>query len=80
MKCEIATLTEQGQISARVISLLPIGLALFLWIINPSYMNTMFGPPIVFGLPLCGIAMLATALIFIATGFAIVQKIVDIEV
>lgn len=43
-------------------------------------MNTMFGPPIVFGLPLCGIAMLATALIFIATGFAIVQKIVDIEV
>jgi hypothetical protein len=43
-------------------------------------MNTMFGPPIVFGIPICGIAMLVTALIFIASGFAIVQKIVDIEV
>ncbi len=80
IKGEIATLTAQGQITAWVISLLPIGLALFLWIINPSYMNTMFGPPIVFGLPVCGIVMLGTALTFIATGFAIVQKIVDIEV
>jgi tight adherence protein B len=80
IKGEIATLTAQGQITAWVISLLPIGLALFLWIINPSYMNTMFGPPIVFGLPICGIAMLLTALVFIASGFAIVQKIVDIEV
>lgn len=80
IKGEIATLTAQGQITAWVISLLPIGLAIFLWIINPSYMNTMFGPPIVFGLPVCGLAMLITALVFIATGFAIVQKIVDIEV
>ncbi len=80
IKGEIATLTAQGQITAWVISLLPIGLAIFLWVINPSYMNTMFGPPIVFGLPVCGIVMLTTALVFIATGFAIVQKIVDIEV
>jgi hypothetical protein len=43
-------------------------------------MNNIFGPPIVFGLPICGIAMVATALIMISTGFAIVQKIVDIEV
>lgn len=80
IKGEIATLTAQGQITAWVISLLPIGLGLFLWIINRSYMNSIFGPPIVFGLPVCGIAMVVTALIMIATGFAIVQKIVDIEV
>lgn len=80
IKGEIATLTAQGQITAWVISLLPIGLGLFLWIINRSYMNSIFGPPIVFGLPICGIAMVVTALIMIATGFAIVQKIVDIEV
>ena len=80
IKGEIATLTAQGQITAWVISLLPIALAIFLWIINPSYMNTMFGPPIVFGLPVCGIVMIVTALTFIAIGFAIVQKIVDIEV
>jgi tight adherence protein B len=80
IKGEIATLTAQGQITAWVISLLPIGLGLFLYIINRSYMNNIFGPPIVFGLPICGIAMVATALIMISTGFAIVQKIVDIEV
>jgi len=80
IKGEIATLTAQGQITAWVISLLPIGLALFLWLINRSYMNNIFGPPFVFGLPCCGIIMIATSLTMIATGFAIVQKIVDIEV
>jgi tight adherence protein B len=80
IKGEIATLTAQGQITAWVITLLPIGLGLFLWIINRSYMNNFFGPPIMFGLPICGLAMIVTALVMISTGFAIVQKIVDIEV
>ncbi len=80
IKGEIATLTAQGQITAWVISLLPIGLALFLFIINRSYMMNFFGPPLVFGLPICGLSMLVTALIMIIVGFAIVQKIVDIEV
>jgi tight adherence protein B len=80
IKGEIATLTAQGQITAWVISLLPIGLALFLFIVNRTYMLTFFGPPIVLGFPICGIAMLATALIMIVSGFLIVQKIVDIEV
>lgn len=80
IKGEIATLTAQGQITAWVISLLPIGLALLLWIINRSYMNTIFGPPYVYNLPCCGLIMIVTSLTMIATGFAIVQKIVDIEV
>src|SRR5579859_1071830 len=80
IKGEIATLTAQGQITAWVISLLPIGLALLLFVLNRSYIQNFFGPPFVFGLPLCGLAMLATALIMIMIGFAIVQKIVDIEI
>jgi tight adherence protein B len=80
IKGEIATLTAQGQITAWVISLLPISLALFLYIVNRSYMQNFFGPPMVFGLPICGLAMLLTALIMIVIGFAIVQKIVDIEI
>jgi tight adherence protein B len=80
IKGEIETLTAQGQITAWVISLLPISLALFLFLINRSYMMTFFGPPFVFGFPICGLAMLVTALIMIVTGFAIVQKIVDIEI
>jgi tight adherence protein B len=80
IKGEISTLTAQGQITAWVIALLPIGLALLLFVLNRSYMLNLFGPPIVFGLPICGLAMLLTALIMIAVGFAIVQKIVDIEI
>jgi tight adherence protein B len=80
IKGEIQTLTAQGQITAWVISLLPIGLALFLFLINRSYMMNLFGPPLIFGLPLCGIAMIVTALGMITVGFAIVQKIVDIEI
>jgi tight adherence protein B len=80
IKGEIATLTAQGQITAWVIALLPIGLALLLYVLNRSYMQNFFGPPIVFGFPLCGLAMLLTALIMIVVGFAIVQKIVDIEI
>ena len=80
IKGEIATLTAQGQITAWVISLLPIGLALLLFVLNRSYMLNFFGPPVVFGLPICGLAMLMTALIMIVTGFAITQKIVDIEI
>ena len=80
IKGEIETLTAQGQITAWVISLLPIGLGLLLFLINRSYMMNIFGPPIMFGIPICGIAMIGTALIMIGTGFAITQKIVDIEV
>ena len=80
IKGEIGTLTAQGQITAWVITLLPIGLALLLFVLNRSYMLNFFGPPKVFGLPICGLAMLATSLIMIAVGFAIVQKIVDIEI
>jgi tight adherence protein B len=80
IKGEIATLTAQGQITAWVITLLPVALALFLFVVNRTYMLTFFGPPIVLGFPICGIAMLGTAIIMIVSGFLIVQKIVDIEV
>jgi tight adherence protein B len=80
IKGEITTLTAQGQITAWVISLLPIGLGLFLFVLNRSYMNNLFGPPIIFGFPLCGFAMIGAALIMIVAGFLIVQKIVDIEI
>jgi tight adherence protein B len=80
IKGEIATLTAQGQITAWVISLMPIILALLLFLINRSYMMNVFGPPIMFGVPVCGIIMIVTALTMIGIGFAIVQKIVDIEV
>ncbi len=76
IKGEISTLTAQGMMTGYVISFLPIGLALFLFLVNRSYMMQFFLKENL----LCGIPMLVTALLMIGSGFAIVMKIVDIEV
>jgi len=81
IKGEIATLTAQGMMTGYVISLLPIGLGLFLFIVNRPYMAQFWtAPPFFLGIPICGVSMIVTALLLIGIGFAIVMKIVDIEV
>jgi tight adherence protein B len=78
IKGEIATLTAQGMMTGYVISFLPIGLALFLFLVNRPYMMQMFD--VQKGNLICGLIMIGTALLMIGSGFAIVMKIVDIEV
>jgi tight adherence protein B len=81
IKGEIGVLTAQGMMTGYVVSGLPIALGLFLYIVNRPYMSQFWtSPPIMFGVPICGIAMLVTAALMIGIGFAIVLKIVDIEV
>jgi tight adherence protein B len=60
-----------------VISALPIGLGLLLFVLNRPYMMTFFTPAS--NLP-CGLGMIIAALLMIGIGFAIVMKIVKIEV
>lgn len=72
IKGEIAVLTAQGRISGYIISCLPIALGVIVTLINPAYMNPMWGWPWVM-MPVCG-----GILIFI--GFMIIRKIVNIEV
>ena len=81
IKGEIRTLTAQGRLSGYIISLLPIGLALVLMLINPQYMSQLFAdlPPYIFGVP-CGWLVVGVALLMMLVGFLIIQKIVDIEV
>lgn len=73
IKGEIRVLTAQGMISGYVISFLPIGLGLLLYLMNPNYMGAMFQE-------VCGWIMVGVALAGIATGFIAIQKIVRIEV
>ncbi len=77
IKGEIRTLTAQGRISAYVITALPIGLAIFITIINPDYMAPLFtlGMP-----PDAWCCMPVTAGVMIVIGYLIIMKIVDIEV
>lgn len=77
IKGEIKVLTAQGRISAYVITLMPIGLAIFITVINPSYMSPMF----TFGMPPDAWCCLPVAsMVMIVIGFFTIMKIVDIEV
>jgi tight adherence protein B len=73
IKGEIKVLTSQQMISGYVVSFLPIGLGLALYVMNPAYMGAMFEEP-------CGWAMMAVGLISISAGFIAIRKIVNIEV
>ncbi len=74
LKGEIRVLTSQGRITGYVIGGLPIILALFLMLVNPSYMSNLFNDHF------CGWPMLAIGLGLIGAGTAVIQRIVDIEI
>lgn len=74
LKGEIRVLTSQGRITGYVIGGLPIILALFLMLVNPSYMGNLFNDHF------CGWPMLAIGLGLIGAGTAVIQRIVDIEI
>ncbi len=80
IKGEIKTLTAQQRLSGYVVGLLPVGLAGFLFIAAPSFMDPMFAnPPDVLGLP-AGVVILIFGGFMMFLGFMFIRKIVDIEV
>ncbi len=77
---EIQTLTAMQRYSGYVITLLPVGLAGILFLISPSYMESMLDkPPEMFGLPL-GITFFAVGLLSMGIGYFFIRRIVDIKV
>jgi tight adherence protein B len=73
LKGEIKTLTAQGRMTAIVISLLPVGVALIVSFLNPDYMIPLFTQT-------AGQAMLAFAVLIELIGIVIIRKIIQIEV
>lgn len=76
IKGEIAVLTSQGMATGWAITLMPIALMGILSIVNRPYIGEFFKP---INQP-CGWGMLALCAVMIATGGAIIKKIVSIEV
>lgn len=70
---EIKTLTAQGRISGLIISLLPFGLAVAIYSINPEYISLLFVHPV-------GRTILAVALAGQVIGILLIRRIVAIEV
>ncbi len=80
IKGEIRTLTAQQRLSGYVVGFLPIGLASFLFVAAPGFMEPMFAnPPAVLGLP-AGVVILCFGGFMMFIGFMMIRKIVDIEV
>lgn len=73
IKGEIRSLTAQGRISAVIVTLLPVVLAVVISVINPGYLDIMYSRPI-------GVAMLIGAIFFILIGHLVLRKITDIRV
>jgi len=77
---EIRTLTAQQRLSGYVVGFLPIGLAGFLFIAAPGFMNPMFDNRVsLLGLP-GGVLILAVGGFSMFMGFMFIRRIVDIEV
>ncbi len=70
---EIRTLTAQGRISGIIVSLLPIGLGLVIFLLNPEYVKVLFTHPL-------GKIMLGAAFMGQLIGIIVIRRIVDIEV
>ncbi len=73
IKGEIRAMTGQSRISGYMVALVPIALAVFIYLINPDFMGLLFTH-------VCGYIMIAAAVIGIVAGFAVIGKIVDIDV
>ncbi len=80
IKGEIRTLTAQQRMSGYVVGFLPIGLAGFLFIAAPAFMQPMFDDRVsLIGLP-AGVIILAIGGFMMFLGFLFIRRIVDIEV
>lgn len=83
IKGEIRTLTSQGRLTGWVVSLLPVGLALVLYSINPEYGSQLIvreAPFVVPGVLPCGWLVIGIGAVMMLFGIMAVRKIVDIEV
>lgn len=72
MREEVQVLSAQGRMSGLIIGLLPVGIILFLMVINPTYISDFAAHP-------TGKLMLIASVFLEITGFAVINKIVDIK-
>jgi tight adherence protein B len=73
LKKQIMVHTAQGRLTGWILSLLPVGLGLGMYLVNPDGMSLLWTRSI-------GLKMLGTAAAMIVVGWLIIQKIVRIRV
>ena len=69
----VRSLTAQGRLARWILTALPIAMTAFLWFMQPEIMGAFFGSGM-------GQAALAAAILMVALGSLLIQRIIDIEV
>jgi tight adherence protein B len=80
LKGEIRVLTSQQRITGLFLAILPIGLALALYVINRDYVMEFFAPENNSGPVPCGYVSAATAVLMIVIGYLVMMKLGQIDV
>lgn len=65
--------TAQGRLSGYILAVLPLALALILWVINPGYLSVLIKTDL-------GLYMIAAAVILQLIGFYVIRKIIAIQI
>ncbi len=73
IKGEMKSLTAQSRVSGYMVSLVPVVLAVFIYLINGEFMSLLFTH-------VCGWIMLGVAVLGIILGFVIINKMMQIDV
>ena len=73
MEGKIRALTAQGKLQGIVMTLLPFGLGITLYQMEPEHMSRMFNEPM-------GWAALGSILLLVTLGYIFIRKIVNIDV
>jgi tight adherence protein B len=73
MRRQIKVLTAEGRLSAWVLAILPFGLAIYMFAVNPDYISLLVTTQI-------GLFMLGVAGVLMVLGILWMRKIVDIDV
>jgi tight adherence protein B len=73
LRRQVKTLSAEGRLSMYILAALPPGLALYLAVVNPTYLGLLFSTQI-------GMIMVASGLCLLAAGFLWMRKVVAIDV
>jgi len=72
LKAQLRTLTTQHNMTRYVLTALPLGLGIVMYIINPEYMGNLFTPGITLAIPIAAGTLLLT-------GYVVMGKLSNIE-
>ncbi len=73
LRRDVAALTAEGKISAIVLGLLPLGLGLAMWMLNPEYISVLFDTTF-------GNILLGGAIVLAGIGFYWMKKVIEVDI